>query len=559
MSTVKRVFFYLLSAISLGFFANGAQTVLRQLFNLGQTDAFRGFDGLGFSLGVASFIIGGLIWWLIWRATQREVAGHPSETGSGLRKFYLNVILLVSAMQGIGSTAAVLGWILGGFMLSEIVSAELATMIVAAVVWFYHNRVESREGQPSPAAKTLRRWYVYILAVFTLTMFATSLVNWISNAVVQLPVWGDETISSRFWNLATRDYIAWTVIGGLAWWLVWFKLARDDFDSTLRRVYLYLVTIAGGAVTTITALTVFLYNMFRFFFGISIPAERHFLFLGWTVPTVLVGTAIWMYHQTKVQEEAGDSPERQKSSRRVYLYLMSFIGLGTLVTGLAFLLDLFTGLILNATVSTATLVTEGWWNSELSISLALIIVGTPVWVYYWRKILGLISDGGIAEQGATSRRVYLYAVLGIGIVAATADLVLIVYELVSGVIEGESARELLDSLSWLLQLAVVVVPVLLYHRRSLREDQESGAERYGQKKKVSVLAGEHGHELASQLAERLGYRIRVLRLSAESSDASPIPAVETLDGLADEIRNTEGTSVLVIFSGGTANVMSYEE
>jgi hypothetical protein len=304
---------------------------------------------------------------------------------------------------------------------------------------------------------------------------------------------------------------------------------------------------------------VFLYNIIRFFFGVSIPAERHFLFLAWTVPTVLVGTAVWMYHQQKVKEESESSADERQSSRRVYLYLMSFIGLATLVTGLAFLLDVFTGLIVNASAAGSTLVSGDWWRSELSVAIALILVGCPVWLSYWRQATGLAGEGGATERGATSRRVYLYAVLGIAIIAAIADLVLLVYELVSGAMEGQSARDLLDSLTWLAQLVVVMVPVLLYHRRVLREDQEMGAERAGQKKRVTLLAGENGRELAERLGEKLGWKVKLLRLAGESDDVFPVPVDEVLDGAAGEIRESSAGRVLVVYTGGKVSVLGYEE
>jgi hypothetical protein len=231
MSTVKRVFYYLLCAVTLGFLTNGAQTVLRQLFDLLRPDGADRFSTVDFSLGIASFVIGGFLWFLFWRATQRQAAS-PAETGTGLRKFYLNAILLISSLQGIVTFSVVLGWLFGGPSLDTFVSSELATLFVAAALWTYHSRIENREGQPSPAARTLRRWYVYIFSGFTLSMLATSLIMLIQNAVVSLPVWGAEAVSSRFWGFDTADSVAWIIAGGLGWWYAWFRMAKDDIGST---------------------------------------------------------------------------------------------------------------------------------------------------------------------------------------------------------------------------------------------------------------------------------------------------------------------------------------
>jgi len=63
------------------------------------------------------------------------------------------------------------------------------------------------EGHPSSAAKTLRRWYVYILSVFGLAMLAISLVLLINAAVKNLPVWGDVLVAGKFWNNSTQGML----------------------------------------------------------------------------------------------------------------------------------------------------------------------------------------------------------------------------------------------------------------------------------------------------------------------------------------------------------------
>ena len=127
---------------------------------------------------------------------------------------------------------------------------------------------------------------------------------------------------------------------------------------------------------------------------------------------MLVAAAIWTYHQKRVQEEATQLREGRLSARRVYRYLMAFIGLGTLIAGLIFLLGILLNLWINAT-SSGAVVTSGWWRTPLSLCLALLFVGTPLWLFYWRGILQMVSEGDMAERGATSRRIFLYAVLGI--------------------------------------------------------------------------------------------------------------------------------------------------
>ena len=144
----------------------------------------------------------------------------------------------------------------------------------------------------------MRRWYVYILAGFGLVWLAVGLVQLINAAVINLPVWGNTLVRGQFWDNTAQMSIAMILLGGVTWYFHWFRMARGDFDSTLRQVYFYLLTISGGAITALVASTILLFRFFLWVFGgTPISISPHFQFLGWAVPTILVGLAIWGYHR----------------------------------------------------------------------------------------------------------------------------------------------------------------------------------------------------------------------------------------------------------------------
>lgn len=559
MSTAKRVFFYTVSFVTLGMFAGGVGTLLSLSFNLitGE-DTWERFTRDQLSMGLALLIIGGVLWFLFWRATQRQVSGNPAETGAPIRKLYLNVILLVTALVGLSGAAGFLSWLMAGVPLEQLPSGGLAMLMVGGGIWYYHRRVEEREGQPSADAKMLRRWYVYVLASFSLVVLANNLIHLLNAAVFHLPVWGGDIAVGSFWNSSVQGNIAWILLGGGAWVYYWFYAARGDTDSTLRWVYLYLVAILGGAIAGLTALISFLFKIFMFAFsGAGTAGGDYFLFLGWTIPTMLVATAIWTYHRKAVQEETAQLREQQLSARRVFVYLMSFIGGGTLIAGLITLLGILLDLIINATSTTIT-ITAGWWHNQLSLCLALLIVATPIWLYYWKKVLEMVSEGGVVERGATSRRIYLYVVLGVAIITLATDLVIIVYQLLNGLLEGTLGAASLSNMKWCLQTLLIPLPVLLYHWRILREDQRLGAERVLPRKRVTMLAGEQIEELVSKIEERLGSRIRLLRQLSEPTETAPTLSDEELDKLVNEIGDAPGDKVMLVVVGGKIMVLPYE-
>jgi uncharacterized membrane protein len=564
MSTAKRVYFYLVYFITLGMFSGGVGILLHICFDLltkpatGQVGA-QGFAKEMLSLGLAMLVIGGVLWFLFWRAIRRNVAENPAETGSAIRKLFLNLILAASALVGLFAAVNFLRWLMAGAPLNRFSSAGLANLIVTGVIWYYHWRLTEGEGQSSPEAKTLRRWYVYFLSGWGLVSLFIALVQLVNTAVLYLPVWGTATISGNFWNNSVQSSLSWILLGGSVWFFHWFRMARGDSDSTLRQVYLYLLAILGGLIAGLVALSMSLFKIFSFAFGgAGSPDNTYFQFLGWTVPTMLVAAAVWIYHTRVTQEEAAQVQQRL-SARRVHSYLTSFLGLGTLIGGLIILLGILLEMLLH-TVSTQTVVVSpGWWRDQLSACLALLVVATPIWLYYWNRVLRMVAAGGVTERRARARRIFLYTVVGAAIIALATDLVYIVYEMLNGLLQGSFGLNVLRSSKWSLQSLLVAIPVLWYHWRILRQDQRLGVEKLPRRKTVTLLASEAAVDLVSRIEAKLGSRIRLLRYLGQRPEDMPILSDEEVDRLVSDIQEAPSDRVMLIAAGNKVMVVPYQE
>lgn len=560
MSTAKRVYLYWVYFIALGMFSAGVGMLLRLCFDLiTQYPAIQigaqAFARETLSLGLAMLVIGGVLWFLFWRAIQRNVSGDPVEIGSAIRKLFMNLILATSALVVLYTAAGFLKWLVAGASLDQFPSGELATLVVNGVIWYYHWRLTEKEGQPSPAAKTLRRWYVYLLSGWGLIALSVSVGVLVNNAVMHLPVWGDALVSERFWDSSVQGNLVWILLGGAAWGFHWFRMARGDFDSALRQVYLYLIAISGGAIAGLVALTTSLFKVFRFALGnLSPPTDTYFQFLGWAAPTMLVAAAVWVYHHRVTQEEAVHARQRL-SARRVHSYLMSFIGLGTLIAGLIMLVGILLDLPLRAG---SMVVTPGWWQDQLSVCLALLVVATPIWLYYWKSVLQMAAKG-VAERRARSRRIFLYIVVGAAIVTLAADLINIVYQLLDGLLQGAFGLEVFRHSKWSLQTLVVAIPVLMYHWRILRQDQRLGAEVAAARKTVTVLISDKAAELASRIEKKLGYKVHTLQYLGQKPKRSPALSDKEISRLVADIKAAPGTKVMLIAAKGKIVVLPYQE
>ena len=565
MSTIRRVYFYAVSIITLGIFAAGGQILLSLGFDIIKGSTLVQIEAPGFireqlSLGLAVLVIGGGLWFLFWRAVQKQVSGSPAEVGAAIRKLFLNIILAVSALVSLYMAVGFLTWLLAGVPREQFSPGGLATLIVTGAIWYYHWRVGEEEGQPSPDARTLRRWYVYLLSAWGLVSLSVGLVQLINSAILSLPIWGETIAYGGFWNSGLRQSLGWILLGGSAWAFHWFRMARGDYDSTLRQVYLYLLTILGGAIAGLVALTTSLFGIFRFALGnLGTTSGEHFQFLGWAVPTMLVAAAVWTYHQQVVREEAAQLPERRLSARRVLLYLMSFIGLGTLIAGLIMLLGILLELPINAASRGPMVVSPGWWRQQLSLGLALLVVASPIWLYYWNRVLRMVAGNGMAERVSQARRIFLYVIVGAAIITLAADLVNIVYQLLNGLLQGTFGIEVFRGSKWSLQTLVVAIPVLWYHWHVLRQDQRLGAEKLPLPKAVTLLAGEAAAGLVSRIEEKLGSHIRPLHYLGQTPEDIPALSDEEVDRLVRDIQAAPSDKVMLVVTGGKVLVLPYEE
>jgi len=99
--------------------------------------------------------------------------------------------------------------------------------------------------------------------------------------------------------------------------------------------------------------------------------------------------------------------------RRLYLFIAAFVGLLLLMQGGSELLRLVF-LIISPEADLG--VGSDWWRERLSLNLALVAVGAPLWVGHWIWAQRLARDR--AEEGSALRALYFLGALGVTIVYA---------------------------------------------------------------------------------------------------------------------------------------------
>ena len=256
IGTTRRLFLYGLAFISLMLATSGVTmliaSVLQGIFD---TSIGRGDSSGQTAFGLAATIVGFPIWLLLMRAGSKSLIIYPSEAGTLGRKFYAYGVMMVSAIVVAFTATQILSSILG---FDNVEVSGLAAPLVWASVWYFHWRTESREGQASIVAITVKHLYVYLTSAYSLIMLAVSvsflLHSLLADAYASLffdsfrnagmnDLWGDQVRASA----------AVAIIGGFWWWFHWHRATDGDHTSELRVAAVYVLGIFGGLAVTVSS------------------------------------------------------------------------------------------------------------------------------------------------------------------------------------------------------------------------------------------------------------------------------------------------------------------
>lgn len=555
MNTTKRLYFYGVSFVTLVVAANGVALLVQFLVDLIAQRTIAGGPDTQASLGLAMVVVGAPLWVLHWLYTQRQAAKQPDETASTLRKLYLYGVLFTASLVVFIAVHSLIFQVMGGDDLSAYFAGQA---LVWGIVWGYHWSVERHE-QAVLSGLTLKRWYMYGTSVYTLI----ALFGGATGVLVVLFQWAYDSIlnvgvisSDGVWNSTMQDGIASMVAGGVWWGFHWFYLAHRDVESTLRQVYLNLFAFLGGAITALAAIGTVLYTVIRWLLGEteSSAAADHFRVITTAVPFLFAGVALLIYHWQVLQDESRLLAGRLAGAKRSFGYVMSAIGLGTAAVGVPLIVGAVIGQVLPEAGD--SIAGSEPVRDQLAFALTVLIIGLPLWYWYWPRMQRTVREGGAEERGALARRVYIYGVLGVLALAGIGSLIGFLSGLFNDLLRGDLTVDFLRDGRWMLGIIVGSGALLPYHWQVLREDQREGGEPATGLKSVTLLAGgESANELAKRLKEALGIRVRLMHGVDESG--APALSDEQMDALLESIGSVAAERLLIVAVEGQVKVYGY--
>lgn len=560
LGTTRRLYFYLVSLVALLMGFNGIVQMVVYLLDSAVTTAVAAPSTTRLAVGISLAVVGLPLWAVHWALVQRYVRALPVERSSLPRKFYMYLVLGISIALVLNASLDVLRWLL---RLEGFRGYPWAAAVVWSGVWWFHWRLETAEGQPAPDTRTLRRLYLYVVALFGLVLLSVGVGR--AMAVVlgegYDALFGQRLVpgeTAGLWRPPVREAVAALLVGASVWACHWFLLARGDRGSLLRQVYLYLFAVLGGVVTALAGLGVLLNDALVWLMG---AAERdavaHFRSAPGALATLAVGGALWAYHREVLTRESMGYPGEVQRAQRVYIYLMSALGVALVSVSAITVVSTAVGLL----AGEPSLLTGGAeWRRRLTFAITTGALGLPLWVRHWWLYGRALPREGPEEAQALSRLVFLIALLTVGVLgglgAVSYTLFVLLRDALEGTFSAQTARDLQGAVGVLGAVALFLPYYWGVYRRergAYREERRAEAP----PKKVSVLAADADAWLVRALEDQLGRRVAHLRW-AGAEETAPVLTEGELQEVARRIAQAPGRYVLVLPQGGRLRLLSYD-
>ena len=531
---VRRIFHYGITFVALILVAIGLSQLVALALPGDVTIAVGTEEVVARSL---AFIIVGvptLVGMGIW--AKRRQDDDPTESASLAWAAYLTITTITSLIVASVGALQVLEWALGATSFEpEPLAQLLAWGSVFGAHWWLNTVAVPTERM---------RFHRTVGSAIGLGGFAVGV--WALLAVVLRELYAQlftVTLGTQF-SFTWREALAGALVGGSVWAWYWLRhTAPDRQAGVLRHTYLLLGGVLSGLIILISSGARALFDVAIWFLGdVTETAARHFDGVPGTVAAALIGAWLWWYHRAVL------APSRRQGRTeidRVYDYVVSAAGLGSAATGLAVLLTaLFQSMAPQG-------IAESGAGDTLVFAVVLLIVGTPLWWAFWRRI-ELLAGSQLEETSSTSRRLYLFLLFGLGGVIALVSLLVMLGVVIQEILEGTAGTGLLYDIRIPLALVFTVGAVAGYHWTVYRADRARLPVEVKSNIRDLILVGGTRDE-AKALADATGARVQVW----ERLDNGRPPLM--LEEIQQALIGHDEEHLLVVAGAGGVEVVPFRE
>lgn len=563
IGTVRRLFVYVLALLGLVFAATGVSLLLTGVLEVLIEHVLVGQRSEALSTALAFTVVGTPAWVVFAALAQRALAQHPAEAYSLTRRLYFVAVRAVAITFVVFNAGGVGRQLMG---LDPISSHAWGWLLTWAGVWLVHARLIASETAPSTVTRLLERLSWYYGAVLGLAFALNGVATLVRGPLeAAYNAASGITLVDASLSIGLREGGVQLAVGGALWATHWLlRLLRGDRRTTLWHVQLFVFGTLPGVALTVVPVAVLLYTVLEWYLGTPDldTASAHFAEVPSLLGALAAGVATWGYHRAALVEAAHDAQaqhlrEAEGEPERVYRYAVAAAGLITASIGLATVI----ALTCEALGGGGSLVREaGWWRNPLIRAATLLVVGTPLWVWYWTALQRTLPLAAGART-SLSRRAFLFAAVGVSVAALLVSLVVLLFQVFRPLLDGDLSLSTLDDARWSIATAVTASAVAIYYLLVQREDQsatrlEAPETAPVRTRSVVLVAPNGARAIADALRGIDGVRLREWwRTDATSAalDGAQVAA------LRDAVASADADRVLVLITGDGFEVVLYRE
>lgn len=566
MKTIRRLYFYAVSAISIEVVLWGIIGLLRSIFN--PQDITNNASNLASAL--ALIFVGVPIFLIHWAWAQNVSSKDDEEHSASIRAVFLYGILLGTLIPVVQNLLAFINrTILSSAQLSayravvggsqtwlDNLIAIVINLLIAAYFWNVLRSNWKTLSEPESFAE-IRRLYRFVWVLYGLLMAVYGVQQAISYAF-SFPT----GVLGEIGGETAVNAIALMVIGSPIWYYAWRFLQdalveSDEKESYLRLGLLYLLTL-GGVIVFLVSCGDLLYQLLQQLLGDGQSTNEFIRELGGPISVAVPFGVIWAYYGKWLSQQFAfdENLPRRAGKHRLYTYVLSLLGLAATVAGLIALLSVLIDLVLgNNYLSDAGI------REPLSGAIATLVVGLPVWLVNWRSAQAqALADDDMGDHARRSviRKAYLYLVLFASVIGGMVAAGTLVFNLVNTALGGGSSDFWTAVLNQLATLILFIV-LLVYHLLALRADGTARADVLAEKQsKYQVVVfdrdGKFGEAVKAVFAKRAhDVPLMVVDVNAGipsdlKADAVILPgsiAVNTPETVEAWLRSFSGNKLIV--------------
>ena len=233
----------------------------------------------------------------------------------------------------------------------------------------------------------------------------------------------------------------------------------------------------------------------------------------------------------------------------MYDYLVAAVGLLAAGGGVTTILVAVVQAALPGDVSSG----DAGEASVLMAAISLLAIGLPVWWRSWSKIQRIRIADPTVELASGTRRIYLFALFGVGGVVALVSLLTLGVQALEDLFSGVFGSETIFDIRIPLALVVTVGAIAGYHWTVRQEDQRDAPDEEDELVVRSViLISADGADLASTVEQRTGVKVR--HWHRPDSDA-----IASVDDVVGAIEHGTHPRLLVIARPDRVESIPYSE